>query len=107
MAGSRTIGSPAGPPNFNFHVAHPLRIRIEDRVHALGYIAGDRVVGLGEYALVSQDAMRVEWFTRDADWEREHREGLGADISESGWRYRAGVGSATGLKVKKQSGERN
>ena len=66
-----------------------------------------RVASLREYVLVSQDAMRVEWFTRGEDGVWAYREAvgpegivrleglgvtleLGADLPESGWGYRVG-----------------
>ena len=38
-----------------------------------------RVASLREYVLVSQDAMRVEWFTRGADGEWTYREAVGPE----------------------------
>jgi Uma2 family endonuclease len=38
-----------------------------------------RVASLREYVLVSQDAMRVEWFTRGADGAWTYREAVGPD----------------------------
>jgi Uma2 family endonuclease len=38
-----------------------------------------RVASLMEYVLVSQDAMRVEWFTRGADGSWTYREGVGPE----------------------------
>ena len=38
-----------------------------------------RVAGLREYVLVSQDAMRVEWFTREGDGAWTYREAVGPE----------------------------
>jgi Uma2 family endonuclease len=38
-----------------------------------------RVASLREYVLVSQDAMRVEWFTREGDGAWTYREAVGPE----------------------------